>query len=184
MTQEQYKRKCDALFDKAKSIGVELSFHPESFEPNRLNCLWYGGRLATIKVTDTLSVELGIYGDVYAELSDKNGEFLAYSKDKGNTGRFLDEMDSYISDDQELSEVIDDGRLKLDHNNWIEYDGSIKINKTDERSTFIDLGLICDNILDDEILDAIGQALDSIEDIKAEILGVAERSYGIKVGAT
>ena len=39
MTEEQYKRKCDALFNKAKSIGVELSFHPESFDMNRLNGL-------------------------------------------------------------------------------------------------------------------------------------------------
>lgn len=30
MTQEQYKRKCDALFSKAKNIGVELSFIPKA----------------------------------------------------------------------------------------------------------------------------------------------------------
>lgn len=183
MTLEQYKRKCDALFNKAKSIGVELSFYPESFNPDRLNCLWYGGYLADIKVTDTLSVELNIYGDVYAVLSDKDGQVLAYVKDKGNTGRFYDEMSSYISNDTELLEALDDGRLKLDYNNWVEYDGVIKKNATDERGRFIDLGIICDNVLDDDILTAIEQALDSIEEIKAEIISVAERNYGIKAGA-
>lgn len=182
MTQEQYKRKCNALFDKAKSIGVGLSFHPESFNPDKLNCLWYGGHLAVIKVTDTLSVELNVYGDVYAELSDKTGQFLAYVKDKGNTGRFNDEMGSYISNDQELLEVLDDGRLKLDNNNWVEYDGVVKKKASDERGAFIDLGIICDNVLDDNILTAIMYALDSIEEIKAEIISVAERNYGIKAG--
>ena len=171
MTKEQYKRKCDALFNKAKSVGVELSFHPESFDPDRLNCLWYGGELAVIKVSETLSVELNVYGDVYAELSDKEGEFLAYVKDKGNTGRFYDEMSQFISNDQELLEALDDGRLKLDHNNWVEYDGVYK-NKGDKVGEFIDLGLITGNILDDDILTAINEALDRITDIVREIKDV------------
>lgn len=169
MTQEQYKRKCDALFNKAKSIGVELSFHPESFNPDRLNCLWYGGYLAEIKVTDILSVELGIHGDVYAELSDKNGEFLAYVKDKGNAGRFNDEMSPYIQNDQELLEALDDGRLKLDYNNWVEYDGAYYKDKGNTVGEFIDLGLIVDNVLDDDILTAINEALDRLIDIVQEI---------------
>lgn len=168
MTKEQYKRKCDALFNKAKSVGVELSFHPESFDPDRLNCLWYGGELAVIRVSKTLSVELNVYGDVYAELSDKEGELLAYVKDKGNTGRFYDEMSQFISNDRELLEALDDGRLKLDHNNWFEYDGVYK-NKGDKVGEFIDLGLIVDNILDDDILIAINEALDRITDIVREI---------------
>ncbi len=172
MTQEQYKRKCDALFNKAKSIGVELCFHPESFNPDRLNCLWYGGYLAEIKVTDTLSVELNIYGDVYAELSDKDGQFLAYVKDKGNTGRFNNEMRAYIQNDQELLEALDDGRLKLDYGNWVEYDGVQYKNKSDTLGKFIDLGMIVDNVLDDDILKAISEALDRITDIVQEIKGV------------
>lgn len=183
MTEEQYKRKCNALFEKAKNVGVELSFHPENFDRERLNCLWYGGELAVIKVSDLFSVELNVYGDVYAELTDKSGSQLAYVKDKGNTGRFYDEMSAYIKDDQELLLALDDGRLKLDYNNWVEYDGVIKSNVTDERGTFIDLGIICDNILDDDILNAIEQALDSIDTIKEEIKSVAESNYGIKVGA-
>lgn len=129
-----------------------------------------------------MSVELGIHGDVYAELTDKDRQFFTYVKDKGNTGRFNDEMSPYIQNDQELSEALDDGRLKLDYNNWIEYDGVIKGSASDKCCTFIDLGIICDNILDDDIITAIEQALDTIEEIKAEIIGVAERHYGIKAG--
>ena len=172
MTQEQYKRKCDALFNKAKSIGVELSFHPESFDMNRLNCLWYGGDLAVIRVSETLSVTLDIRGDVYAELSNKEGGFLAYVKDKGNTGRFYDEMHLFIQNDQELLDALDDGRLKLDYNNWVEYDGIVYKNKGDTLGKFIDLGLIVDNILDDDILTAINEALDRITDIVKEIKAV------------
>ncbi len=169
MTEEQYKRKCDALFNKAKSIGVELSFHPESFDMNRLNCLWYGGGLAVIKVSETLSVTLDVCGDVYAELLDKNGEYLAYVKDKANAGRFYDEMHQFIENDEELSEALDDGRLKLDYNNWVEYDGVFYKNKSDTLGEFIDLGLIVDNLLDDDILTAIDEALDRITEIVQEI---------------
>lgn len=172
MTREQYKRKCDALFNKAKSVGVELSFHPESFDMNRLNCLWYGGDLAVIKVSETLSVTLDVRGDVYAELSDKEGRFLAYVKDKGNTGRFYDEMHQFIQNDQELLEALDDGRLKLDYNNWVEYNGVAYKNSDDKVGKFIDLGLIVDNILDDDILTAINEALDRITDIVQEIKAV------------
>ncbi len=183
MTQEQYKRKCDALFNKANGIGVELSFHPESFDPNRLNCLWYGGYIAEIKVKETLSVELEINGDVYAELADKDGNSLAYVKDKGNTGRFNDEMRSHLLNDQMLLAALDDGSLKLDYGNWIEYDGVVKKSVSEDKGMFIDLGIICDNVLDDDILRAIDEALDSIENIKAEIIDTAQTHYGIEVSA-
>lgn len=183
MTKRKYKKKCRALFKKAKKIGVELSFSPEDFDCNRLDCLWYGGELATIKVSEKLTIELDIYGDVYAYLFDRNGDVLARVKDKNNMGVFGDEMLSYLKTDKQLRKAIDSGKLELDYNNWIEYDGVIRKNPADERGTFIDLGIICDNILDNNILTAIEQALDSINEIKEEILGVAKRNYGIKAGA-
>lgn len=187
MTKFKYKNKCKALFRKAKKLGVELIFSPEYFNHSRLNCLWYGGELAKIKVSDTLTIEISIYGDVYAWLLDENGDELARVKDKSNNGSFTDWMLPHIKTDKQLEKAICNGRLILDNNNWVEYDGLVnegKIEKSDTEITwsFIDLGLICDNILDDDILVAIDEALDSIDRIRVEILGVAEEDYGIKVG--
>lgn len=177
-----YKKKCRALFQKAKKLGVELIFSPEYFNHRRLNCLWYGGDLATIKVSDTLSIELDVYGDVVAVLLDKNNDELARVKDRNNAGSFSDWMLPYIKTDKQLKKVLRDGRLVLDYNNWIEYDGVLKTENSDT-GRFIELGIICDNVLDDDILKAIDEALDSVCEIREEIITVAENSYGIKVGA-
>ena len=183
MDKRNYKKKCKALFKKAKALGQELTFCPEYFNHRRLNCLWYGGELATVKISDSFKIELNIYGDVRACLTDKSGEVLASVKDKNNMGVFGDEMHPYLKTDKQLHNAIDNGRLTLDNNNWIEYDGEIKAGNTDSAGVFIDLGIVCDNILDDDILQAIEQALDSIEEIKKEIVDVAETHYGINVGA-
>ena len=182
MNRRSYKKKCKALFLKAKELGLELTFNPKSFEHRRLNCLWYGGGLATIKVSETLAIELNIYGDVRSELTDDLGNELTSVTDKNNDGVFSEYMVPYIKTDKQLEDALQSGKLTLGNNNWIEYDGVIKTCDTDSTGVFIDLGMICDNILDDDILSAIGQVLNSIEEIKEEIIGVAENHYGIKVG--
>lgn len=182
MKEIQYKKKCEELFKKAKSLGVELMFEPENFDRQRLNCIWYGGNIAAIKVSETFSIELAACGDIRAFLMDKNGDEIASVKDTGNCGAFTDEMQPYLKTDNRLSKAIDNGRLELSNGNWIEYDGIIQTGAK-KGEIFIDLGLSCNNILDNNILIAIEQALDSIEEIKKEILNVAKRSYGIKVGA-
>ena len=183
MNRRSYKKKCKALFFKAKELGLELVFYPTSFKHRRLNCLWYGGGLATIKVSETFAIELNIYGDVRAELIDDAGNELASVTDKNNGGVFSEYMLPYIKTDEQLGDVLESGKLTLGNNNWIEYDGVIKTRDTDSTGIFVDLGMICDNILDDDILSAIEQALDSIEEIKNEIIDAAENHYGIKVGA-
>lgn len=183
MTKIKYKKKCRALFKKAQKIGVELSFSPEDFDCDRLDCLWYGGELATIKVSEKLAVKLLISGDVRAYLKDKEGEIIASVKDRDNYGVFADEMRQYFKKDKQLYTAIDGGKLNLVDTNWVEYDGNISVFDTESENVFIDLGMICDNFLDNNVLFAIEQALDSIEDIKAEIIDIAEVEYGIKVGA-
>lgn len=182
MNRRSYKKKCKALFEKAKKLGLELIFYPKGFEHRRLNCLWYGGELAIIKVSETFVIELNIYGDVRAELTDDLGNELASVTDKNNAGRFSEYMLPYIKTDRQLEDALESGKLTLGNNNWIEYDGVVKTCNTDSTGVFVDLGMICDNILDDDILSAIEQALDSIEEIKNEICDVAENHYGIKVG--
>ncbi len=182
MKRRNYKKRYKALLMKAKELGLKLIFYPTSFEHRRLNCLWYGGRLATIEVSETFAIELNIYGDVRAELTDDAGNELASVTDKNNGGVFSEYMLPYIKTDKQLEYALESGKLTLGNNNWIEYDGVIKNIDTDFTGVFVDLGMICDNILDDDILSAIEQVLDSIEEIKNEIIDAAENHYDIKVG--
>ena len=121
MDQVTYKAKCDALFDKAKAKGVILHFIPEKLTFNRTNCLWLGGNIAVIEIDENLSVDISAIGDVIAILYDENQEELASSKDKSNQGAFESNMSFYIKDDKELHQLLEDGRLVLRNNNWIEY---------------------------------------------------------------
>lgn len=177
MTKKQYEKQCKKLFEKAKSYGLTLEFAPEFFDCKRLNCLWYGGELATIRVSAVLDIELNVYGGVYAALFDKRDKQLARVKDKNDSGRFSDEMMPFIKNDRQLQEALDKGRLILDNNNWIEYDGVIHGSESDSERKFVDLGMICDNILDDNILTAIDFVLDDHKKIADEIMEVS-KSYG------
>lgn len=172
MTKKQYRKKCQKLFCKAKRLGVKLKFHQAWFHHQRLNCLWHGGTVAEIIVSKELTIELNAYGDVRATLYDEQGEELAYSKDKSNTGAFEDNMYPYLTTDKQLKEALEKNLLKLDNNNWIEYDGYLLDKKTGKME-FVDLGMIVDNIVDDDILIAINEVLDSLEQVKEEILWVA-----------
>ena len=173
MTKKQYLKKCQKLFCKAKRLGVKLKFNQDWFHHHRLNCLWHGGTVAEIVVSKELVIELNAYGDVIATLFDWNGEELARSKDKSNNGAFENNMYPYLTTDRQLKEVIEQNRLRLDNNNWIEYDGYV-LDKNTGKMEFVDLGMIVDNIVDDDILIAINEVLDSLEQVKEEILWVAK----------
>jgi hypothetical protein len=103
-------------------------------------------------------------------------------KDKGNNAVFADVMGRYIRNDSDLKKAIQRGRLKLDYNNWVEYDGLIRDETMQSRQKFIDLGIVSDNILNDNILIAIDEVLDSYENIVSEICFVAKEDYGISGG--
>ena len=75
-TKKQYRKKCQKLFCKAKRIGVKLKFYPDCFHHKRLDCLWYGGRVASIVVSPEMVIVLCAYGDVIAVLYDENGNIL------------------------------------------------------------------------------------------------------------
>lgn len=182
MNKRRYKARCRALFEKAKALGLELEFCPQAYDNHRLNCLWYGGQLAVIKVSDKLSIELSIRGGVCAELMDRQWNELACVKDENNSGAFSEYMLPYLKNDRQLLAAVDSNRLYLGNNNWIEYDGLLKEQASDELYQFVDLGIVCDNILDDDILVAIDSALDRYKDIAAEILAVAGRNAAIASG--
>ena len=170
MTKRKYKNKCRKLFDKAKALGVELDFSPGQFDPNKLNCLWHGGWYAYIKLSENLDIEIGAMGDVCASLFDRSGEQIAYAKDKGNGGYFSEAMRGYIRDDKHLRELLNAGDLVLENNNWIEYGGIYYPYGRDVPGIAVDLGFVSDNIVDDDVLNAIDDVLSSLEEIKKDIL--------------
>lgn len=170
MTELEYQTKCKALFAKAKEKGTELNFSAEQFDGDHLHCLWHGGWFAEVKLDDHLSVYIAIYGDVRATLFDRFEREIAYVKDEHNAGLFKKQMEDYIQNDEELSEQLESGLLVLDNNNWIEYGGVYYKNAEDQSGITIDVGLYEDNILDDNILEAIDQVLDDLDKIKAEII--------------
>lgn len=126
MNEIEYKKKCDAIFQKAKLLNLELAFEPDNFDPQRLNCLWHGGRIAKVIVSDKLSIEISVCGDVHADLYDGHCNHIVHMKDKGNNAVFADVMGRHIKNDADLNKAIECGRLELDYNNWIEYDGFIR----------------------------------------------------------
>ena len=82
--------------------------------------LWYGGRVAEVEYKGYTFI-LGAYGDVIATLLNKEyNDEIAYSRDKQNSGRFYEEMRGFITNDKELSDLEDEGRLVLENNNWWE----------------------------------------------------------------
>ncbi len=170
----EYCKKCKKLFKKADKLGVKLQFNPLDFDHKHLNCLWHGGTIACIRVSPRVMIELMAHGDVRAVLYDKNGEELVRSKDKSNAGAFFTNMYQYIKDDKELKRLERNGSLVLDNNNWIEY-GGVVFEDGKNASQIVDLGMVVDNILDDNVLIAIEQALDSLDDIVKEILSQAAK---------
>ena len=78
-------------------------------------------------------------------------------------------MENYIKNDIDLQTYLDNGSLVLSNNNWIEYGGVYYKDKNDPAGITIDVGLYEDNILDNDILEAIDQVLDDLDEIGKQI---------------
>lgn len=106
-------------------IDVQILDFIDSYH---LDCLWYGGCVATVTHGDLL-VSLYANGDVYANLRsvDNDGAYSLYVKDKNNAGEFYGEMRSKIRNDDELHHALHFDELSLDSGNWweifVEYRG-------------------------------------------------------------
>ena len=79
-------------------------------------------------------------------------------------------MRGYIRDDKHLKELLNAGDLVLENNNWIEYGDIYYPYGRDVPGIAVDLGIITDNIVDDDLLNAIDDVLSSLEEIKRDIL--------------
>ena len=85
---------------KRRNFSIwSLRSNPDNFDPQRLNCLWHGGHIAEVKVSDKLSIDISVCGDVCADLYDEYCNHIEHLKDKGNNAVFADVM-------EDISEMI------------------------------------------------------------------------------
>ena len=152
--------KLNKLIAKAKEEGIEITMVQDLIDENHLDSLWYGGAIARI-IKGKYHIVLMAVGDVRATLYDENHNEIAYVKDKGNYGRFYEEMADYIKDDEHMYELEQNGQLIFDNNNWFEW----FVYDTEEQEY---IGPDCfDNILEEGILEFL-----EVDEINA-ILGYA-----------
>jgi len=95
----------------------------QNIDNDKQNCLWYGGDIVEFILEDNSKILVSAIGDVRLWLVDKEtNEELVYVKDKNNGGQFYNAMFSYIKNDEELEQVInnkhDKYTMEFDNNNW------------------------------------------------------------------
>jgi hypothetical protein len=158
--------KLNKLIAKAKEQGIEIEMVQDLIDENHLDSLWYGGTIARI-TKGRYCIALMAMGDVRATLYDENKNEIAYVKDKGNYGRFYEEMADYIKNDKHMYELEHNGQLVFDNNNWFEW----SVYDTEEEEY---IGPDCfDNILEEGILDflevdAINALLDYVIEYESD----------------
>lgn len=85
----------------------------------RQDSVWYGGYLGEIKYKGIV-YEVHAVGEVRATLLDDSNEEIASVVDKNRAGKFRDEMEHYIKNDDELYKLENEGKLYFGNNNWFE----------------------------------------------------------------
>lgn len=145
LAMERY-RKAIQKAEKTYGVEIEVFVHDE----RHLNCLWYGGEVATIKYKG-YTVTIEARGDIrlYGQYQNKDIEFV----DKHDGGEAYWELGSLI-DDKTLEILLnadpdtDNDYLVCENNNWFEFDLISPDGK------FIDCSCY-DNILSDNLFDFI-----------------------------
>lgn len=153
MTNED-ERFIESLKTQALSHGADLSVD-YFIDANHLYHYWYGGDVAEIKYKG-YTFTISAIGDVIASLTDENGEEIARVKDKGNHGVFYDKMRSIITNDEQLTLLIDEERIMFDYNNWWE------CFVTTPSGKFVDLMWALDGYRIDEAVKEVLEGMDQV----------------------
>ena len=151
MTQKEYEDALAAIMAQEERLGVKIELHP--IDKDHLDCIWYGGDVGTIQYKGYTFV-ISACGDIRL-----HGYIKKYGEvdivDKNNSGRAYDELGRYLTD-KDLTDLTDDEYLVYDNNNWFEVD------LISPEGIFYDL-FDCDNVLDDDLLDAFRDVEDYFE---------------------
>ena len=121
-----------------KEKGIEI-FFSKDIEPDKLNFLWYNGKIISLK-KDNVEITIHIIGDVSFSILDEDFEII-FNYNNRTDGPALenDDLIEIIEDDEVLSEMIELDRIKWYYNNWSEIfiskDGKQVKHITDSDST-------------------------------------------------
>ncbi len=117
---------------------------------------WHGAWMASIYYKGH-EFSIRAVGDMFVTLYDESDDIIAYVKDKGNAGRFYDEMNVYIRSDRHLKKLMTQGRLEFDNNNWWECFLYLPDNTFVDMMCALDAYTISDSV--EEVLDGIDEML-------------------------
>ena len=128
LNREEINKRVEELIAQYAEHGIELKLDSNDIYDKRQYEIWYGGEIAAFEYRSRYFVSVEAIGDVKADLNDENGELIIRVKDKQDNGRFYDEMQVYIPDDQTLDRYLGydgknwtgDARLIIWDNNWLE----------------------------------------------------------------
>lgn len=154
LNREEINKRVEELIAQYAEHGIELKLDSTDIHDKRQYEIWYGGEIAIFEYRSRYFISIEAIGDVKADLNDENGEMIIRVKDKQDNGRFYDEMQVYIPDDETLDRYLGydgkdwtgEARLIIWDNNWLE--ARIYDNKENRQ---LDTGYIlerCEGVLD------------------------------------
>lgn len=170
MHSQKIKKKIEQLKDLAYVKDAVLIIDERDFiDDDHLDCVWYGGEIATVEYNG-MTIEITVNGDVRLE-GIYNGQWIDY-KNKSNSGAVGTDFYYIVPDDLTYRNLIslDPDDPHQDHisildNNWVE--------------------MFADNIAEvldsDNVLEAIEEVLNTIEDIYAYYSDYDNSSYDADV---
>jgi len=135
--------------------------------------LWYGGDVATVK-KGSVTLYISALGDVKVCLFDKNGDELAFCKDKSNDGSFHEIMKKFF-DDEGLMALVCSGDVDAKGRTFGDYVGNwFEWSALDEaKKEYIGPDML-DNVFDSDMLlkclsvESLNAVFEIIEEYESE----------------
>ena len=167
MKKEKIREKLKQYRDLAAQKGAILNVNEHDFiDDDHLDCVWYGGDIGNV-VYKGVIFDISVHGDVCLYGSYKGQEI--YYKNKSNSGAIGTDLYYQIPDDKtlyqlskfDLQEKTED-YLEWGNNNWVEF-------------FYGDTGA-SDVADEDNVLEAVGEVLEFIEEFYRTYLDVGGES--------
>lgn len=163
MKKEKIREKLKQYKDLAAQKGAILNVNEHDFiDDDHLDCVWYGGDIGNI-VYKSVIFDICVHGDVCL-FGYYNGQEIYYNN-KSNTGAIGTDLYYQIPDDKTLHQLSipdwqkeTDDHLEWGNNNWVEI--------------FFGNSNSSDVANDDNVLEAVGEALEFIEELYQTYLDV------------
>jgi len=114
---------------------------------------WYSGKVVEL-IYKNYTFCISAVGIINATLYSDGGEEIEHVKDKGNYGRFYEQMSYYIESDTKLFDLVEKQKLVFYDSNWWE------CGVIDPLGNWVDLPWVLDSMLLDDAIDEVKEAMD------------------------